>query len=62
MTSTLLSTVPTLVQMMKDHAESNLAEIERLRNMLGEKEVALVERAKEVNRWVRKEADTQVNL
>ena len=60
--STLLSTVPTLVQMMKDHAESNPAEIERLRNMLGEKEVAFIEQVEEVNRWVRKEAETQAKL
>ena len=30
--------------------------------MLGEKEVALVERAKKVNRWVKKEAETQEKL
>ena len=58
----MLSMVLTLIQMMKDHAESNPTETERLRNMLGEKEVALVERAEEVNRWVRKEVDTQAKL
>ena len=48
--------------MMKDPAESNPTEKERLRNMLGEKEVAPVERAEEVNRWLRKKADTQAKL
>ena len=48
--------------MMKDHAKSNPTEIERLRNMLREKELALVERVEEVNRWVRKEVKTQEKL
>ena len=60
--STLLATVPTLVQLLKDHSESNAMETERLRTMLGGKEVALVEQAKEVNRRVRKEAETQEKL
>ena len=41
-TSTLLATILTLVQLLKDHAESNPTETEKLRTMLGEKEVALV--------------------
>ena len=60
--SSLLSTVPTLVQLMKDHCQSNPTEMEMLRKMLDGKEMALVERVEEVNHWVRKEAGTQEKL
>ena len=58
LTSSLLFTVPTQIQLMKDHSQSNPVEMERLRKMLDKKEVALVERVKEVNHWVKKEVDT----
>ena len=61
-TSSLLTTIPTLSQILKDHSEFNPTKMERLKKMLDEKEVALVERAKEVSRWVRKEAKTQEKL
>ena len=42
--------MPSLVWILKEHRESNPAEMERLRKMLEDKEVKLVERVKETNR------------
>ena len=39
----ILSTIPTLVLIAKEHSEINLIAIEKLKKMLDDKEVALVE-------------------
>ena len=57
--STLLSFIPTIAQKMSEYHNFNPIEMERLKKMLSEKEVAMVERAEEVERWVKKQADTE---
>ena len=47
-TLSMLAALPSLTQIEKDHNEINPTKVERLRKMLDEKEVALVERATEV--------------
>ena len=54
--------MPTLVKIIREHCDSNPTEVERLTKMLGDKEVALVERAKEANQWVMREANLQAQL
>ena len=45
----ILSIVPTLVQIVWKHSEVNQLEVERMKKMLDDKEVALVERVVEVD-------------
>ena len=47
---------------MREHNEINPIEVERLKKILDDKEVTLVERVEEVKWWVRKEANTQAQL
>ena len=49
-TQSLLATMPSLVWILKEHRESNPAEMEKLRKMLKDKEVELIKRVKEANR------------
>ena len=62
LTQSLLVTMPTLVKILKEHHDSNLAQVERMTKMLDEKEVALVKQAKEADQWVLREADLQAQL
>ena len=55
-TQSLLVTMPSLVRILKEHRESNLVEMERLRKMLEDKEVELVERVKEADHLSQKES------
>ena len=55
-TQSLVSTIPSLAQIMKEHRESNPIEMERLQKMLEEKEVELV---KETDRLTQREVDLQ---
>ena len=47
-TQSLVTTMPSLVQILKEHWESNPAELERLTKQLEDKEVELVDHAKEI--------------
>ena len=47
LTSFLLVIMPTLTKIIWDHIATNLVELDRLKKMLEDKEVALVERVKE---------------
>ena len=47
---------------MKSHSETNLAEVERLKKMPDEKEVALVKQPEEVKQWMKKEIDAKEKL
>ena len=58
-TQSLLSTMPSLVRILKEHRESNPAKMERLRKMLEDKEVELVEQVKEGDRLSQKESKLQ---
>ena len=58
----LLTTMPSLVQILKEHWESNPAKLERLTKQLEDKEVELVDCAKEVERLSQREADLQASL
>ena len=49
-TQSLLAMMPSLVWILKEHREINPTEMERLRKMLEDKEVKLVERVKEADR------------
>ena len=60
--SFILLALPSLIRIMKEHNEINPAEVDRLKKMLDEKEVAQVERVQEVERWVKKEIDIEENL
>lgn len=53
----LLATMPTLIKILKKHRDSNLAQVERLTKMLDEKKVVLIERVKEADQWVLREAN-----
>ena len=44
-TQSLLLTIPSLARIMKEHRESNVVKMERLRKMLEEKEVEQVKEA-----------------
>ena len=46
--SSILSMVPNLVKITHEHGEINLTEVEQLKKILNDKEMALVEQAKEV--------------
>ena len=46
-TQSLLATMPSLVQILKEHCEINSAKVERLTKQLEDKEVELVEQVKE---------------
>ena len=56
-TRSLLSTMPSLVRILKEHHESNPTGMERLRKMLEDKEVELVDRVKEANRLSQRESE-----
>ena len=56
-TQSQLTTIPSLVQILKEHRESNSAEVERLTKQLEDKEVKLVNWAKEVKRYSQREVD-----
>ena len=56
-TQSLLAMMATLVKILKEHREINLAEVERLMKMLEDKKVELVKWAKEVNHWSQREAN-----
>ena len=56
-TQLLVATMLTLVKIMREHRDSNLAEVERLTKMLDENEVVLVEWMKKANQWVMSEAN-----
>ena len=58
-TQSLLSTMPSFIRILKEHRESNLVEMERLRKMLEDKEVELVEQVKETDRLTQREANLQ---
>ena len=60
--SFILAMVPTLVQIVKENSDINLAKVKRLKKMLNEKEAGLVEQTDEVEHWVKKEAEAQDNL
>ena len=61
-TQSLLATMPTLVQILKEHHEINPTEMERLTKMLKDKDIKLVEQAKEASCWSQREADLQASL
>ena len=61
-TQSLLATMPSLVRILKEHRESNPAEMERLRKMLEDKEVELVKRVKEADCWSQRESNLQAHL
>ena len=48
-TQSLLVTMPSLVQILKDHCEINPAKVGRLMKMLEDKELELVKQAKEAD-------------
>ena len=58
----ILSTVPTLVQISKEHSKINPAKVDKLKKMVDDKEVALVERAEEMEWWMKNEVDVQEKL
>ena len=62
LTHSLQVIMPSLVQILKEHCEINPVEVEWLMKMLEEKEVELVEQAKEADRWSLKEFDLQALL
>ena len=47
---------------MKEYSKANPVEVERLKKILDKKEVALVERAIQVERQVKKDAETKEKL
>ena len=61
-TQSLLSTMTSLVRILKEHRESNPIEMERLRKMLEDKEVELVEWVKEIDRLTQRESNLQARL
>ena len=61
-TSFILSAIPSLARIVKEHSDTNLAKIERLKKLLDGKEVALIQQAKKVNQWVRKAIDVEKKL
>ena len=44
----ILLTIPTLTQIVWKHSEVNLTEVERMKKVMDDKEMALVERDEEV--------------
>ena len=61
-TQSLLVTMPSSIQILKEHREINLTEVERLTKQLEDKEVELVERVKEADRYSQKKANLQACL
>ena len=59
-TSSILSTVPSLTQIIWNNSEINLVEVERLKKMLDDKKVTLVAWVNEVKQWVNKEVITKL--
>ena len=57
--SLLLTIVPTLAQILWEHSNTNLVKVERLKKMLNDKEVTLVEWVEEEEQWAKKEANLQ---
>ena len=51
-----------MAQIMSEYQNFNFVEMERLKKMLSEKEVAIIKQAKEVEQWVWKQADTEERL
>ena len=60
--SSILAIILTLVQIIWEHNETNLAKVEILKKMLDDKKVNLVKRVKEVEWCDEKEADTKAQL
>ena len=58
----ILLIILTLVQIAREHSEINLMEVERLKKMLDDKELALVKQVEKVKWWVKKEVDSQAKL
>ena len=61
-TQQLLSAVPSLARIVREHDASNPAETERLHKQLEEKEVELVDRVKEVDRLTSRESELLAQL
>ena len=60
--SSLLANVSTLVEIIQEHSISNPAELGRIKEMLDEKEVALVEKVKVAKWLMAREAELQTQL
>lgn len=61
-TSSILSIVPTLAQIMQEHSESNPEELKKIKEILEDKEVVLTKQSIKVNWWIKKEVEAQAKL